>query len=161
MKTIPLTRGKVAFVDDEDYERVSQYKWFARTTWGIWYAARKITNPKGSKRRQYEQQMHHFIRGRKLRTDHKDGNGLNNQKHNLRSATPSQNSANERKVRGAVPFKGVCKAGNKFAALICIDQKQRAIGYFLLAEDAARAYDDEAVRLFGEFAATNATLGLL
>ena len=97
------------------------------------------------------------------RVDHEDCDPSNNAWLNLRAATCSQNNANRSSVAGAVPYRGVyfMRFKNKYAAQIKKDGKWHWLGSHLRAEDAARAYDAAAISLFGMFAKTNASLGLL
>lgn len=150
MKEIPLTQGKVALVDDEDFSRVSALKWYAwRGQDGNWYA-RASANSK---------YMHRFVRADiRGMVDHRDGNGLNNQKQNLREATDSQNQANRRKRRPtSSQFKGVNwhEGTQKWRAQIKLLGKSRHLGLFLTESGAARAYNDAARLIFGEFASLN------
>ena len=94
MKELPLTQGKAALVDDADFEWLSQWKWTAMRAKDTWYAVRK---PYVGKVR-LTVMMHRQIANTKdgMHTDHRDGNGLNNQRTNLRSATPTQNQHNRR-----------------------------------------------------------------
>lgn len=93
--------------------------------------------------------------------DHADGDGFNNTWANLRAATISQNQMNRKVVCGGNRFRGVYQKGNRFVAQIKKDQKHVYIGMFAAQEEAAKAYDLEAVKLHGEFAVTNEQLGLL
>jgi hypothetical protein len=88
--------------------------------------------------------------------DHEDGNGLNNQRGNIRIASRSQNMFNRRlNKNNASGFKGVEKCGNRWRARIRFDTRSFHIGLFREKETAARAYDDSALILFGEFAGLN------
>ena len=107
--------------------------------------------------------------------DHRDGNGLNNCRENLRVCSPTENSRNLRGARknSAVPYKGVklkprlyklIKQGvdisqieikNPYTAQINYNKKRIHLGCFATAEDAARAYDTKSKELFGEFAKLN------
>lgn len=155
METIPLTRGKAALVDDSDYPRLSQFKWYARKDEGRFYACRAVTV---SPNKQKLIQMHREIIGGTLKIDHRDGNGLNNQRYNLRPATTSQNGQNRRKFAPASsPYKGVCfsKRDTKWLSRIAVNGRRVLLGYFLSEQDAARAYNDAAKKYFGEFANLN------
>jgi hypothetical protein len=96
-------------------------------------------------------------------TDHKDGNGLNNQKSNIRPATRAQNGQNRKLQIHSAPFKGVhhFKALGGWTASIRVNKKKKHLGYFDSPELAARAYDAAALKHFGEFARTNQQIGAL
>lgn len=162
MRTIPLTLGYVALVDDEDYERLSAYSWHAhicREPSGYKKVyARRITSEGGNQIRVY---MHRDVLSCELGIDHRDTNGLNNQRSNLRPATQSQNNANFRKRGGcASAHKGVSwfKERRKWQAKITVNYKQIHIGLFRDECDAALAYNLKALEAFGEFARFNTPL---
>jgi hypothetical protein len=154
---IPLTHGLAAIVDDEDFARANRFKWSAKKApqrRGLWYAYRII----GHRNRSHPitEWLHHFIQGSKHQTDHRDGNGLNNQKNNLRHCNFSQNSANRRlNSNNSTGFKGVTMRRDKFIAQIGRKGAGKWIGSFDSSEEAARAYDNAAVKRFGEFARLN------
>jgi len=164
MKIITLTQGKVALVDDEDFERLSAFKWH--------YAEDKKSNKGGYAKRVNPGEgpsylwMHKVILGlsEHEQGDHRDGNKLNNQKYNLRPATHSNNTYNKvMDGRNSSGFKGVSmpKHFKRWRARAVIHGKEYWGGYFYTREAAAKAYDKLAVKLFGEFARTNKSLGLL
>lgn len=155
MREIELTQGKVALVDDADYERVSRHKWCASRNGRTWYAIRREYNPKPK-----QVFLHRFILDApdSAEVDHKDGNGLNCQRDNLRLATHAQNQRNQkRRVTNKSGYKGVSWYGRdkKWRAVIGIGGKVKTLGCYATAEEAARAYDEAARELFGEFAKTN------
>jgi hypothetical protein len=158
MKEIPLTQGKVALVDDEDYEWLSQWKWlYVRSTNDLGYAARSQWLGNGKYKTIF---MHRAILGAQKghKVDHWDVNGLNNQRHNLRLATDSQNTCNQRKHRdGKSHYKGVHwdKHAAKWRATIGWRGHWKHLGLFLNEEDAARAYNVGAREYHGEFARLN------
>lgn len=159
MKMILLSNGGETLVDDDDYERLSTHKWYARTIRGDTYVCMANGKEKG-------RAMHVFILGRKngMVIDHQNRNRFDNQKLNLRFATGSQNGSNSKfRKNNTSGFKGVSfdKDANRFKASIAIKRKKISLGRFSDALDAALAYDAAAIRLFGEFACTNAMLGLL
>ena len=94
MKTIQLTQGQFALVDDEDYDFLMQWKWQAHKDKSTYYATR-VEYGKNIKK---GIKMHRVIMNtpRNMETDHKDRNGLNNQKYNLRICTRGQNQTNKR-----------------------------------------------------------------
>lgn len=157
MKEIPLTRGKVALVDDEDYERVNVFKWQAAPSQsGIWYAVRTVTVDG----RRAPCRMHRFIMGVPVGVlvDHRNRDGLDCQRRNLRVATGSQNGINSPKRKcNSSGFKGVrfYPRSSRWDARIGYQGRKIHIGYFDTPEQAARAYDQKAAELFGEFAYLN------
>lgn len=169
MKFIPLTGEAVAIVDDEDHQDLSEFRWILqKATSGLLYAGR--FDPGGGKTRKMPQRfiaMHRAIlkAGPSEAVDHKNGDGLDNRRVNLRLCTLSQNQRNRRKITGSSQYKGVCWNRNckKWQAQIKIASgKSMYLGIFENELDAARAYDSAALEHFGEFAATNAEiLGVL
>lgn len=161
MRRIKLTQDKYAIVDDEDFYIVNNLKWHAIKTGynnGHWYAKTQI-----NKKQIF---LHNFIINPpdKYEVDHKDGNGLNNFKSNLRCAFRNQNCWNRKKAsNNTTGFKGVIfhKKRNIFQAQIYINKKNLYLGAFDSAEEAAMAYDKAASIHFSEFAKTNRMLGLL
>lgn len=157
MKTIKLSQGKVALVDDEDYERVNQHKWYAYKHRGQYYAQRNVYE----NGKQSPEQMHRFILESKPddpMVDHKDNVGLNNQRSNLRPCTNGQNMMNRKKnQKGSSIYKGVHtrKDSDKFFVRIQINGKKTSIGFFENENDAGRAYNDAAIKHYGEFAKLN------
>jgi hypothetical protein len=166
MKEIPLTHGKVALVDDCDFEWLNQWGWSTETyklkNRTIYYAARNAYLGGGKANPiQKHIKMHRLIAaeiGVDV-VDHKDGDGLNNQRINLRPSTRAQNGQNRRKAPGCKSkFKGVSWIGRiqKWQAAICVNKKGKYLGVFSLESDAAIAYNNAAIEHFGEFALLNA-----
>lgn len=155
MKLIPLTRGEFAMVDDADYDWLNKYNWWVHVSRGqIKYAKGWIDGRKAL--------MHRLILGitdPRQHTDHRDGNGLNNQRRNVRLVSHRQNHMNRhRAYTGASsPFKGVSwhDPRNKWQAYIKKDGKHYHLGLFRFEVDAAWAYDLAARDLFGEHACFN------
>lgn len=153
VRLIELTWGKWAIVDAEDYGRLSSYKWCAVEHSRCWYA-------KTLRRDGMPLAMHRLIAGapKGLLVDHRDHNGLNNRKSNLRLCTRKENRRNRRPNRGGTSkYKGVCwsKSSKKFRAAINHNGKRYNLGYFDDEIAAAKAYDKKARELFGEFAYLN------
>lgn len=156
MKTIELSQGFVALVDDIDYELVKEFKWRASKDGKTYYAIRSVVVD-GELRRRTTQRMHTLITGFD-EVDHKNLNGLDNRRENLRSATGSQNQANKPKRSDcSSQFKGVSwyKQKMKWRVRIKIDRHSHELGYYGNEEEAARTYDAAARILFDEYARTN------
>jgi len=142
MRRIPLTQGKFALVDDEDFEHLNQWKWHVARNKKIFYAARKQSvSPQLVTTILMHRQVLNY-KG-KLLIDHKDHDGLNNQKYNLEIGTSSQNAFN-RKGLQETNTSGVAgvywhKRNKKWIARIQINKKQNFIGSFNTIEDAAMA----------------------
>lgn len=157
MKEISLSKGHVAIVDDEDFERLSKHKWYAdvKTSDQI-YA--KTSRFLGADRKVY---LHRLVAGATHRheyVDHIDGNTLNNQKQNLRICTNAQNISNGKSHKGSISrFKGVtfCKEKRKWASAIGVNYKTIHLGRFENETDAALAYNEGAKKYHGEFARLN------
>ena len=143
----------MAVVDDDDYAEVCKYKWTSAVRPTTVYAYRMV-NRKAIL-------LHRFILGlhdvSKVDVDHKDHNGLNCRKKNLRLATRSQNIAGARKHRdGKRKYKGVWKKSkNSWVAELYVNGERKRKYGFKSEEEAARWYDLQACLWFGEFAHTN------
>ena len=158
LRIIPLTQGQVAIVDAADYEWLSQWKWSAN--WSeftqSFYA---IRGELGAGGKLIGIKMHRQILGLaygdRREGDHRDGNTLDNRRHNLRVATKAQNSRNQ-KLRKDNRFglKGVFPHGRKWRASICVNYKKIHLGLFSTIELAHAAYCEAARKYFGEFART-------
>ncbi len=163
MKEISLTQGKFAIVDDADYEWLSQWKWQVYRDPGgrLWYALRSVREA-GKKR---HLRMHAVIMGSpaspNLTVDHRDLNGLNNQRANLRWATPSQQQQNTpaHSLR-EIGFKGINfrsdqRKSRPWQVRISVANQRIHLGYFETRDLAAQAYNSAALKHFGEFARLN------
>ncbi len=163
MKIIALNHGMSALVDDADFERVTTKHWrvIQPRVGGIIYAT-GYEGPRKTRRAIY---MHRFIMRAQAgqEVDHGNRNGLDNRRENLRFCNEAQNSANQKlSVMNTTGFKGVTHLANKYwVGQIHHQHRHIHLGMFPTAIDAARAYDAKALELFGEFARTNAMLGLL
>ncbi len=158
---IPLTRGKYAIVDPDDYRRLSKHKWYAAGSPGnCYYAVRAVITKNGKKRRLH---MHREVikAPDNLLVDHINRNSLDNRKANLRPATPSQNGRNRAKyINGTYSskYKGVTLHRGKkkpWGAHIQVNHKLISLGSFDDEIRAAKAYDRAARRYHGEFAVLN------
>lgn len=158
MRQIALSQDKITLVDDEDYEQLNKYKWYAHQNRGRWYAQclkqgvmmhNEILNPPSN----YE-------------IDHKNGDGLDNRRSNLRICTHKQNMQNRlpnktssSKHKGVSWKRGRIYKGKqyngKWRARIMYNDKNIHLGSFDSEIEAAKAYDEAAKKLFGEFARTN------
>ena len=139
MKAIPLTQGKVALVDDEDYEVLSAHKWFAHRGGRGYYALRNIRRPDGERTVEC---MHRVVLSRKLgrtllrseEVDHEHGDGLDNRRGKIRLATSAQNKRNCRRHSSnpSSRFLGVCwyKSHQKWVARINVYGKTIPLGYY-------------------------------
>ena len=151
-KEISLTQGKVALVDDRDCELVGGLSWYAYKSGNNWYAAR-ILNGKHIT-------MQNFIMGKKdeLIWDHKNRNGLDNRRCNLRLATRTQNIINSRKRKNSSSkYKGVSfyKRDGTWQSNIRVNKELIYLGRFDDEVEAAKIYDDAARKHFREFATLN------
>ena len=147
VKEIPLTgkqgRGRVALIDDEDYALVSRFRWYAKVVDSKIYAATSHSGASGAAKRPIC--MHVFLTGYDL-TDHRNGDGLDNQRENLRVATQAQNLMNRGYPSSNTSgFKGVSRKRDKWVAGIKANGVHKRLGGFTTPEQAARAYDAMAI----------------
>ena len=156
-KEIQLTQGKVAIVDDEDYDYLMQWKWYVCNKRYKFYAVRNIPI---SNNKQTIISMHRLIMkpDKGMVIDHLDGNPLNNQKNNLRICTHSDNMRNCKiSIKNTSGYKGVSflKKKNTYKSAIKFNKKTIYLGLFTNPVDAARAYNAAALKYHGEFAHLN------
>jgi DNA polymerase-1 len=156
---IPLTQGKYAIVDPDDYRRLAKYKWYVVGTPGSQYAARSHTTKNAKKSAIY---MHREIIKvpDDLFADHINRNSLDNRKANLRPATRAQNVQNRTKFRKgkySSKYKGVTwNCGHRlWQADIKFNGNHIFLGSFDSEVRAAKAYDRAAKRYHAEFAVLN------
>lgn len=157
MKYIKLTKGKRAIVDDEDFEKVNQFKWQTKIHKDTSYASRCDY---GGGAYKVEIKMHRFIINapKEKFVDHINGNGLDNRKENLRLCTHAENQRNA-KIRSdnKSGYKGVGwnKQKNKWETRVRLNGRPKIVGFFSDPVDAAKAYDAKAKEIYGDFARLN------
>ncbi len=163
---IPLSRGLFTVVDGEDYAdhikgcgvNGGDAKWYAAGRTCGFYAARGVRIECGGRKEIVY--LHRLIVGAApgLEVDHINGDALDNRRSNLRVCTRAENARNlAKRPGGSSRFKGVsrAKADRVWRAFIRVDGRQISLVSFRVEREAARAYDDAAIREFGEFARTN------
>ncbi len=159
MKQIPLTQGKFALVDDEDYDRI-----FAIGRWHYnnGYAARNYRYNRVSDGKLVNKGiwMHRVIMDTPdgMDTDHIDNDKLNNQRSNLRICSRSENKQNcGKRSNNTSGYKGVSwnKRSKKWQVFVWVNYKQISIGRFEDKLEAAKAYNEAALKYHGEFAKLN------
>lgn len=153
---VPLTRDKIAVIDEEDAPCVLPHHWCAAKPHRVWYAVSRING-------EYTY-LHRFIMQAvpRSRIDHKNGDGLDCTRANLRFVTNQENAFNSvKRVDSQNPYKGIFRQGDRWRAYLRLNGKAIHLGIFDTAADAARAYDAKAIEIFGEYARTNRMLGLL
>mgnify|MGYP001394888112 CR=1 FL=1 len=159
---IPLTQNRYAKVDPEDYLWLSQFRWCCKTGKDTCYAIRHIQDHGRTKRIHMHRQILNTLGN--MICDHKNHNGLDNRRTNLRNCTTEQNNANRRKRATSQgsrapssQYLGVswCPRRKKWASYIKHKGKARNLGLFAIEEDAARAHDRAAWELWGEYACLN------
>lgn len=154
MKTIPLTRGYEAIVDDEDLKLVSDFKWHVRLCQNIPMAISN-TGINMSTLFMFPPIGKHV--------DHINHNTLDNRRCNLRICSPSQNCMNKKKRKDSQwKYKGLTKGKNdsKWMASIHENGNHHYLGRFKTQEDAAMAYNVAALKYHGEFAVLNDLSGI-
>lgn len=163
MKEIQLTQGKVALVDDEDFEELNQFKWSAARFKNKFYAVRTRLKREDFfiKGKKVMIKMHRQILGLtdpKIYCDHKDRDSLNNQRYNLRSCDFIENSRNKSPIKGSSSkYKGVSwnKQNQKWYSSIRINGNPKHLGCFDDEIESAKAYDEMAKIHHKEFAYLN------
>ncbi len=160
VREIPLTKGYVALIDEEDYARLAEVRWHADEFDHTTYASRKVLRD-GKTIKVY---LHRAVMDAPAGTevDHANGDGLDCQRENLRYASSSQQNQN-RRARRSDGLKGINHHPSSvrhprvrcWQAVIKLGGKKKSLGYFLTKEEAARAYDAAAREHFGPFARPN------
>lgn len=148
---IALTQGYFTIVDADDYERLNKYKWHVKVKRTGCYAYRSEGKTKIAMHRQI------LNAPQQLQCDHINHDGLDNRRANLRLCTPQQNACNRKPLERTSKYKGVywSRGNKKWRAEIRNNGRKIHIGYYYYEMDAAIAYDDVAIELFGEFAYLN------
>ncbi len=154
--TLVLKGGLVTVVDAQDAHLLAAYRWYGIRSHGLCYVRADI----GKNPRRYVH-LHRLVARTTddQKTDHIDGDGLNNRRANLRSCSQKQNIRNKRKNRAPTssPYKGVCliKSTGRWRAYIDYEGKRLHLGVFSTGEAAAASYNAAAIQYFGEFARLN------
>lgn len=156
MKEIPLTQGKFAIVDDEDFHFLSNFKWCAVLSNGNFYALRRIKRSG----KWTTIKMHTVLMKTPagLVVDHVNGNSLDNRRVNMRLCSASDNNRNKKNAPGATSkYRGVhwANAAKKWKASISINNRCHYLGIYASEIDAARAYDAAAYKHYGNFSNLN------
>lgn len=152
MREIPLTQGMVAIVDQGDYAYLNQWKWRVLKVEKLCYAVRSGKDSAVLMHRQ----LLNVTKGKEI--DHKDGNGLNNCRLNLRICNHQQNHYNLRnRVNTSSIYKGVSwdKDRRKWRASLIVEGIIKRLGRFEDETLAALAYNEAAIRYHGEYARLN------
>jgi hypothetical protein len=156
-KQISISRGMTVTVDDSDFDSVKNYRWFAVPGYSTWYAMRW----EGGRKNRKHILLHRSLMGitdGSILIDHKNGNGLDCTRSNMRVCTKEQNSYNRGKQKSnTTGYKGVYqdKKESFFSAQIGFNGKRIRLGYFKTKEEAAHAYNEAAKKYHGEFAKLN------
>jgi hypothetical protein len=158
MKEIKLNHKQVAIVDDEDFELLNQFKWYACKSRGHYYAERGNKVRNGIREKPGLIRMHRQVVNCPIgmQVDHINHNTLDNRKENLRICTIRQNLCNRKtKANRDSKYKGVDYNGISWCARIGVHRNKIYLGSFKTEEQAAVAYDQAAIKHFGEFANLN------
>lgn len=151
----PKYGQKIIFIDDEDLEKVSKYQWKINKRRHKFYAQAWV------KETDQTTMMHRLIMDvtigdSKVVIDHKDGNGLNNVKSNLRVCTNKQNCWNRGLDKNSkTGFRGVNRRGNGYIARIRVDDKLIHLKWTKDINIAVQAYNEAAIKYYGEYARLN------
>ncbi len=152
VRYIPLTRGRYAIVDAEDYPALAKHKWYAQlsTNGAVCYAVRNVGRKTIMMHREIMKPPAGFV------VDHINHNGADNRRCNLRVCTQAQNIQNKRtRLAGQSRFRGVSPRGDKWQAAVRYQGKTHYVGLYDDEVEAAQARDRKAIELAGEFAVLN------
>lgn len=151
-----LSQGKVSLVDDDDFLLLSQFKWSAqRLTNGMWRAYRGVAVAKYKRRLQYMHRLIMDVDGvHNIEVDHINRDSLDNRHLNLRLCSKRQNQLNTL-PKAQSGYKGVHKHKDKWRARIKTIDKSICLGLYIDPIEAARIYDQAAIKYHGEFALLN------
>ena len=158
-RRIPLSQGKYAIVDPDDFQRLNSRKWYVSKRGNTYYAIRGQWSPALKKRLTISMHREVLRVPEGLYVDHINHHGWDNRKANLRPATPADNARNARypKTNTTSKYRGVWynKQTRKWRATIRVNRKRKQLGYYDSEEAAGRAYDQAAKHYYGQFAILN------
>jgi hypothetical protein len=156
-RRIRLTEGKFAIVDPQDFYHLNDFDWVADGKGDNIYAIRHLLSA-DEKAKIIGMHRYIMLAPAGLLVDHRNNDGLDNRRANLRLATSSQNGCNIRKRKNTSSrFIGVCfdKSRGKWNARIAYQKKSINLGRFKDEVEAAKTYDLAAIKYHGEFARLN------
>lgn len=155
MKEIELTQSLTCLIDDGDFSIISAHKWYAKKHGNIFYAYTNLTDSNGKR---FSMAMHRLLLNPSSleQVDHKDRNGLNNCRSNIRICSRSENMIN-RVLKNSTGFRGVflIRKTGRFTGAIQVGKKRIRVGCFKTAKEAAAAYNVKAKEMHGAFAVLN------
>ena len=147
-----IIKGYKILFDDTDEDAICPYNWAVRLGWGDTPYAQTSVNGKSVL-------MHRLLLDapKGMLVDHRNHNTLDNRRENIRLCTRSQNMWNRKRTTGKSKHKGVywCVNRHKWRVQIYFNNQHSYLGLYVSEEDAARAYNNKAKELFGDFACLN------
>lgn len=149
------TRDLYAIIDDADWPLIQPYRWYAHRGRSTWYAASRDAN---GQRIYMHRVITKAVRG--MVVDHEDGDGMHNRRKNLTVCGFDANAHKDAPTTASSGFRGVRAEGRRWRARIASGGVLQHIGTFDTAQDAARAYDERAIEIYGKFAWTNFDYGI-